>query len=112
MHILKSQQLAVGPKDSGLLRSGTPDRRSPAPQPSAADGSPRGPGTSRDMRKFYPMMVDLTGKRCLVVGGGAVAERKVVLLVECGAGFLQRDPLSRPHFLARDQRFDRGYGHG
>lgn len=37
------------------------------------------------MRKFYPMMVDLTGKRCLVVGGGAVAERKVALLVECGA---------------------------
>jgi precorrin-2 dehydrogenase/sirohydrochlorin ferrochelatase len=38
------------------------------------------------MRKFYPMMVDLAGKRCLVVGGGAVAERKVTLLVECGAG--------------------------
>jgi precorrin-2 dehydrogenase/sirohydrochlorin ferrochelatase len=37
------------------------------------------------MRKFYPMMVDLTGKRCLVVGGGAVAERKVALLVECNA---------------------------
>jgi len=32
------------------------------------------------------MMVDLTGKRCLVVGGGAVAERKVALLVQCGAG--------------------------
>jgi precorrin-2 dehydrogenase/sirohydrochlorin ferrochelatase len=31
------------------------------------------------------MMVDLTGKRCLVVGGGAVAERKAALLVECGA---------------------------
>ena len=38
------------------------------------------------MRKLYPMMVDLTGKRCLVVGGGAVAERKVALLVACGAG--------------------------
>jgi precorrin-2 dehydrogenase/sirohydrochlorin ferrochelatase len=37
------------------------------------------------MRQFYPMMVDLTGKRCLVVGGGAVAERKVASLVECGA---------------------------
>lgn len=37
------------------------------------------------MRKLYPMMADLTGKRCLVVGGGAVAERKVALLVKCGA---------------------------
>jgi precorrin-2 dehydrogenase/sirohydrochlorin ferrochelatase len=37
------------------------------------------------MRKLYPMMVDLTGKRCLVVGGGTVAERKVTLLLECGA---------------------------
>ncbi|OGB99867.1 MAG: hypothetical protein A3G35_19255 [candidate division NC10 bacterium RIFCSPLOWO2_12_FULL_66_18] len=37
------------------------------------------------MRKFYPMMVDVAGKRCLVVGGGRVAERKVLSLVECGA---------------------------
>jgi precorrin-2 dehydrogenase/sirohydrochlorin ferrochelatase len=37
------------------------------------------------MRKLYPMLVDLTGKRCLVVGGGSVAERKATLLVECGA---------------------------
>ena len=37
------------------------------------------------MRKLYPMLVDLTGKRCLVVGGGSVAERKVTLLLECGA---------------------------
>jgi precorrin-2 dehydrogenase/sirohydrochlorin ferrochelatase len=31
------------------------------------------------------MMVDLGGKRCLVAGGGTVAERKATLLVECGA---------------------------
>jgi precorrin-2 dehydrogenase/sirohydrochlorin ferrochelatase len=37
------------------------------------------------MRKLYPIMVDLTGKRCLVVGGGSVADRKVTLLLECGA---------------------------
>lgn len=37
------------------------------------------------MRKYYPMMVDLAGRRCLVVGGGAVAERKVTRLLECGA---------------------------
>ncbi len=36
-------------------------------------------------KKYYPLNFDLTGKRCLVVGGGAVGERKVKSLLECGA---------------------------
>jgi precorrin-2 dehydrogenase/sirohydrochlorin ferrochelatase len=58
------------------------------------------------MRKFYPMLVDLTGKRCLVVGGGAVAERKVALLVESGAGVEVISPkaTARLEWLASSRR--------
>jgi len=35
--------------------------------------------------KYYPVNLDLTHKRCVVIGGGEVAERKVERLLECGA---------------------------
>ncbi len=34
---------------------------------------------------FYPVMLDVSQKPCLVVGGGQVARRKVKTLVSCGA---------------------------
>jgi precorrin-2 dehydrogenase/sirohydrochlorin ferrochelatase len=34
---------------------------------------------------LYPLSLKLNGRPCLVVGGGAVAERKVASLLECGA---------------------------
>jgi precorrin-2 dehydrogenase/sirohydrochlorin ferrochelatase len=37
------------------------------------------------MSKFYPILVDLHGKRALVVGGGKVAQRKIETLLEHGA---------------------------
>jgi precorrin-2 dehydrogenase/sirohydrochlorin ferrochelatase len=35
--------------------------------------------------KYYPVHLDMTNKRCVVVGGGDIAERKVERLLECGA---------------------------
>ncbi len=37
------------------------------------------------MEKLYPVYLDLREKKCLVVGGGAVAERKVDTLLKCRA---------------------------
>ena len=42
--------------------------------------SPPGPG-----KVFYPMFVDLEGRRCLVVGGGPVGTEKAQKLLEHGA---------------------------
>jgi precorrin-2 dehydrogenase/sirohydrochlorin ferrochelatase len=37
------------------------------------------------MPGYYPAYLDIKGKKCLVIGGGEVAERKVGLLIRCGA---------------------------
>lgn len=43
-------------------------------------------------KPLYPMMVRLEGKRCVVIGGGAVAERKIGSLLECGAAVIVVSP--------------------
>jgi len=37
---------------------------------------------------LYPLALKLSGRHCVVVGGGAVAERKAASLLECGADVL------------------------
>ncbi len=37
------------------------------------------------LQKYYPVNLDVRGRDCLVVGGGAVGARKVRTLLECGA---------------------------
>jgi precorrin-2 dehydrogenase/sirohydrochlorin ferrochelatase len=37
------------------------------------------------MKKYYPVSLDMTNRRCVIIGGGAVAERKAARLMECGA---------------------------
>ncbi len=38
--------------------------------------------------KYYPVCLDVSGKRCVIVGGGDVAERKARRLIDCGADVL------------------------
>lgn len=33
---------------------------------------------------YYPMMMDIAQRRCVVIGGGKVAERKAASLLEAG----------------------------
>ena len=35
--------------------------------------------------RYYPIYLDIQKRKCLVVGGGAVATRKTVTLLDCGA---------------------------
>ncbi|MCS7149332.1 MAG: bifunctional precorrin-2 dehydrogenase/sirohydrochlorin ferrochelatase [Caldimicrobium sp.] len=37
------------------------------------------------MTKYYPIFLNLTDRLCVVIGGGSVAERKVLSLLESGA---------------------------
>jgi siroheme synthase-like protein len=34
---------------------------------------------------YYPLFINLRGKKCVVIGGGQVALRKVIPLLDCGA---------------------------
>jgi len=37
------------------------------------------------MKNYYPVALDVTGKKCVVVGGGGVAQRKAYALLAAGA---------------------------
>ena len=48
--------------------------------------APTKDGRRNDIRmKYYPINLDIRNRSCLVVGGGAVATRKVLSLLDCGA---------------------------
>lgn len=45
---------------------------------------------------YLPIFLDVTGRRCVVVGGGEVAERKVEALLEAGAAVTVVSPTVTP----------------
>lgn len=48
------------------------------------------------MINYYPVSLNLEGKKCLVAGAGIVAQRKVRRLLECGARVLVVSPEAAP----------------
>jgi precorrin-2 dehydrogenase/sirohydrochlorin ferrochelatase len=49
---------------------------------------------------YFPAFLDLRGRRCLVVGGGAIGERKTKDLVDCGARVTVVSPALTPALSA------------
>jgi precorrin-2 dehydrogenase/sirohydrochlorin ferrochelatase len=58
------------------------------------------------MSHLYPIMLDLEGRTCVIVGGGAIAARKVDRLLDAGAYVTVISPTLLPmlDFLAEDQK--------
>jgi len=58
--------------------------------------------------RYYPIFLDLRGRRCTVVGGGRVAERKVKALLRAGASVHVISPAVTPRLalLAARKKID------
>jgi siroheme synthase-like protein len=52
------------------------------------------------MPDYFPTLLDLRGRRCLVVGGGEVAARKVRAFLDCGARVVVVSPRATPDLVA------------
>lgn len=48
-------------------------------------------------KPYCPVFLDLEGKKCVVIGGGEVALRKVRMLLECGADIAVISPAFHPN---------------
>jgi len=54
--------------------------------------------------RLYPLALKVSGRRCVVVGGGRVAERKVASLLGCGAAVTVVSPECAPELEALAER--------
>lgn len=66
---------------------------------------------------YYPIFLELSGRRCVVIGGGEVAERKVEALLEAGASVTVVSPTLTPRLEellaeSRIKHFKRNYDIG
>ncbi len=69
------------------------------------------------MSRYYPAYLDLAGRRCVVIGAGEIAERKVTQLLASGADVMLVSPSATPELerLAEQKEvrwIRRAYVHG
>ena len=69
------------------------------------------------MSRYYPVYLDLAGRRCVVIGAGEVAERKVTSLLASDADVMLVSPsatpeLARPAEAGELRWIKRGYARG
>ncbi len=62
------------------------------------------------MTSFYPIHVNIEGRKCLVVGGGKTAERKVAALVRYGGKVVVVSPAATPGLRSSAQKGKILYG--
>jgi precorrin-2 dehydrogenase / sirohydrochlorin ferrochelatase len=55
-----------------------------------------------NVMKYYPVYLDVNSRKCLVVGGGSVGTRKILMLLRCGAKVTVISPMltEELHLLA------------
>lgn len=56
------------------------------------------------MAPYYPLHLNITGKKCLVVGGGKTAQRKIATLLRYGGSVVVVSPDSTPAIAALSRR--------
>ena len=56
------------------------------------------------MPRFYPIHVTIEGKKCLIVGGGKTAERKVATLLRYGGNVVVVSPEATPRLRSYAQK--------
>ena len=65
--------------------------------------------TDSNRPPFFPMMINLSCKKVLIVGGGLVASRRALTLKNCGAEIKAVSPKFSPQFPSVSLRIEREF---
>jgi len=88
------------------------------PQPPLDKGGiTEGVGAARSTPVYYPVFLNLNGRKCVIAGGGKVAERKALSLLRSGAEITVISPecterLKKEHLRGRIKYIPRRYKKG